>query len=90
MKKDTPIYRLMLPISEYDKVKAQPLQGFEVTIPMNTFNSTYWGAAITGAQVLISRGLLNSYHTRNLVDIMRGFSSFKLILSPSEGYEPIY
>lgn len=90
MKKDTPTYRLMLPISEYDKVKAQPHLGFEVTIPMNTFNLTYWGGAIIGAQVRISRGLLNSHHTRYLVDIMRGFTSFKLILGPSEGYESIY
>lgn len=90
MKKDTPTYRLMLPISEYDEVKAHPQLGFEVTIPMNTYNLTYWGAAIIGSWVRISRGLTNSHHNRHLVDIMRGSASFKLILGPSEGYESIY
>lgn len=90
MRRTTPIYRLALPISEFDKVKANPNQGFEVTIPMNTFNISYWSASITGAEVRISRGLTNGHQTRHLVDIMRDSTSFKLILSPSEAYEPIY
>lgn len=90
MRRTTPIYRLALPISEYDNVKANPAQGFEITIPMNNFNLSYWTAAITGAEVWISRGLTNGHQTRHLVDIMRDSTSFKLILSPSEAYEPIY
>lgn len=89
MRRTTPIYRLALPISEFDKVKAHPNQGFEVTIPMNTYNISYWSSAILASEVRISRGLTNSHHTRYLVDIMRDSTSFKIILSPSEAYEPI-